>query len=110
MCIPLFFLYARYRAEPALQLQRHAPFFASVRSMRLYLLYVTQFVHLVQLGFCLAGYVLNLLPYLAVVRSCFIYHYMPALMCALACLPWLCLSYLLLCPLQVRRADRCLNR
>lgn len=31
------------------------------------------------MGFCAVGYMLNLLPYLAVTRSCFIYHYMPAL-------------------------------
>ena len=29
--------------------------------------------------FCMAGYWVNLLPYLAVSRSCFIYHYIPAL-------------------------------
>jgi dolichyl-phosphate-mannose-protein mannosyltransferase len=32
--------------------------------------------------FCLIVYVLNLMPYVAVKRSCFIYHYMPALMYA----------------------------
>ncbi|RYY32896.1 hypothetical protein EON62_04820, partial [archaeon] len=35
---------------------------------------------LAQLCYCLAGYVLNLLPYVMVQRSCFVYHYMPALM------------------------------
>ena len=33
-------------------------------------------------GFCVAAYTLNLLPYLGVKRSAFIYHYMPALMYA----------------------------
>lgn len=31
-------------------------------------------------AFCFIVYACNLLPYLAVKRSCFIYHYMPALM------------------------------
>ena len=33
-------------------------------------------------GYCLWVYVLNLLPYILVARSAFIYHYMPALMYA----------------------------
>lgn len=33
----------------------------------------------VSIVFCAIVYVLNLLPYMAVTRSCFIYHYMPAL-------------------------------
>ena len=32
--------------------------------------------------YCLAVYTFNLLPYMAVKRSCFIYHYMPAMMYA----------------------------
>jgi dolichyl-phosphate-mannose--protein O-mannosyl transferase len=32
-----------------------------------------------QASFCLLGYALNLLPYLGVARSTFVYHYMPAL-------------------------------
>ena len=32
-----------------------------------------------QAAFCLLGYFLNLLPYLGVARSTFVYHYMPAL-------------------------------
>lgn len=32
------------------------------------------------IAFCLTGYALNLLPYIGVKRSCFSYHYMPALM------------------------------
>lgn len=30
--------------------------------------------------FCLIAYALNLLPYVFVTRSCFVYHYLPALM------------------------------
>jgi dolichyl-phosphate-mannose--protein O-mannosyl transferase len=30
--------------------------------------------------FCIAAYAFNMLPYLAIARSCFIYHYMPALL------------------------------
>ncbi len=33
-----------------------------------------------RLLFCLAAYALNLLPYIAVSRSAFLYHFMPALM------------------------------
>lgn len=35
--------------------------------------------------FCLVAYVLNLAPYILVRRSCFTYHYMPALMYGHAC-------------------------
>ena len=35
-----------------------------------------------QATFCLLGYFFNLLPYLGVVRSTFVYHYMPALVFA----------------------------
>jgi dolichyl-phosphate-mannose--protein O-mannosyl transferase len=31
-------------------------------------------------SYCIAGYILNLIPYIGVARSTFIYHYMPALM------------------------------
>ena len=55
-----FFL--RYKADTNLALGRlFAPFFAAT-------------------GYCLWVYVLNLLPYILVARSAFIYHYMPALM------------------------------
>jgi dolichyl-phosphate-mannose--protein O-mannosyl transferase len=33
-----------------------------------------------RIGYCMVAYALNLLPYTAVNRSCFIYHYMPALL------------------------------
>lgn len=55
-------LFLRYRQEPAAGLElKFEPFFCAI-------------------AFCLCGYACNLLPYLAVSRSCFIYHYMPALM------------------------------
>jgi dolichyl-phosphate-mannose--protein O-mannosyl transferase len=36
--------------------------------------------HFTFIVYCLVGYAANLLPYTAVTRSCFVYHYMPALM------------------------------
>lgn len=52
----LLVLWQRYRHEPAYGLARYSRFFRSVM-------------------WCLALYTLNLLPYVAVKRSCFIYHY-----------------------------------
>ena len=57
-----FFL--RFRAEPASSAFAFAP--------KLRVLFPA-------LAFCLTVYALNLLPYMLVHRSCFIYHYMPAL-------------------------------
>jgi dolichyl-phosphate-mannose--protein O-mannosyl transferase len=54
-------LWGRYRTFPEMRL--HAPF--------------AKFFAVI--GYCLIVYVLNLLPYVWVTRSCFIYHYMPAL-------------------------------
>jgi dolichyl-phosphate-mannose--protein O-mannosyl transferase len=60
----LVLIYARYRQEPSMQLyDKFGTFFCSAI-------------------FCGCGYALNILPYMAVSRSCFIYHYMPALMYA----------------------------
>jgi dolichyl-phosphate-mannose--protein O-mannosyl transferase len=56
------FFYLRYKGDRDLQLKRlFGRFFSAV-------------------GFCLWTYILNLLPYILVARSAFIYHYMPALM------------------------------
>lgn len=52
----LLILWQRYRHEPAYGLARYSRFFRAVM-------------------WCLALYSLNLLPYVAVKRSCFIYHY-----------------------------------
>lgn len=57
------FFYVRYRTDPELDLTGFGPVFARI-------------------GYCLIVYMLNLLPYILVSRSAFIYHYMPALMYA----------------------------
>lgn len=57
-------VYARYRADTVARLP------PSTRHVAACILY------------CLCGYALNIAPYVAVKRSCFIYHYMPALMYA----------------------------
>lgn len=60
----LLVFYLRYRNEPELKLTtKYGQFFSA-------------------LIFCMAGYWVNILPYLAVSRSCFVYHYMPALLYA----------------------------
>jgi dolichyl-phosphate-mannose-protein mannosyltransferase len=56
------FLYLRYREHREFQLRR---LFGGVFTA---------------VGYCLWAYMLNLLPYILVNRSAFIYHYMPALM------------------------------
>ena len=56
--------YVRYKREPGLGLDTHFSSFFSV------------------VAFCVLTYSLNLLPYIAVNRSAFCYHYMPALMYA----------------------------
>ena len=61
--VVLLLLWQRLRHESAYHLHRFTPFFAGVL-------------------YCLAVYTCNLLPYIAVKRSCFIYHYMPAMMYA----------------------------
>lgn len=53
-------VFIRYKGDPALMLQRFSSKMGSV-------------------VYCLTVYVLNLLPYVGVARSCFNYHYMPAL-------------------------------
>ena len=54
----------RYKREPGLRLPHHFSAYFSV------------------VAFCVLTYSLNLLPYIAVNRSAFCYHYMPALMYA----------------------------
>lgn len=62
VCFASTFFYLRYKHEPELELRRYfSTFFTAV-------------------GFSLWCYTLNLLPYIMVARSAFIYHYMPALM------------------------------
>ena len=58
------FFYLRYKHHPEFQLQR---------------LFGDAFT---AMGYCIWVYWLNLLPYILVARSAFIYHYMPALMYA----------------------------
>jgi dolichyl-phosphate-mannose--protein O-mannosyl transferase len=54
-------LYLRYRSHPDMSLSRFNAFFG-------------------QASFCFVVYWLNLLPYIGIARSTFVYHYMPALM------------------------------
>jgi dolichyl-phosphate-mannose--protein O-mannosyl transferase len=63
------FLYYRYRSLPALR----AAVFDDADMRRRFLPVV---------AYCTIAYVANLAPYMAVTRSCFIYHYMPALLYA----------------------------
>jgi len=58
-CLAL--VYLRQRTQAAFNYAGHGAFWARI-------------------AWCQATFVLNLLPYVLVVRSCFIYHYMPALM------------------------------
>jgi dolichyl-phosphate-mannose--protein O-mannosyl transferase len=55
---------SRYKREHGIELETHFSHYFCV------------------VTFCVAAYFLNLLPYLGVKRSAFIYHYMPALMYA----------------------------
>jgi dolichyl-phosphate-mannose--protein O-mannosyl transferase len=60
-CFAASACYLRYKHDKHFMLVAFAPFFSAI-------------------GYCLWVYVLNLLPYILVNRSAFIYHYMPALM------------------------------
>lgn len=53
-------VYLRYRSWVLLKMAPFAPYFSAI-------------------SFCAAGYIWNLYPYVFVARSCFLYHYMPAL-------------------------------
>lgn len=66
LSIVTIILYGRYRGHPDLGLTKFGPKVAVM-------------------GYSIIVYALNLLPYIAIKRSCFIYHYMPALMYAQIC-------------------------
>lgn len=63
LCVLASACYLRYKHDQHFQLHVHSNVFSAI-------------------GYCLWVYILNLLPYILVNRSAFIYHYMPALMYA----------------------------
>ena len=69
-----FLLALRYREHLGFAESAHS----SVKALRGHVVFSHR--RLLQAGFCAAAYLMNVLPYLAVTRCAFVYHYMPALM------------------------------